>query len=340
VIGLDPRAGRRPPGVFFDLPGAEAVETFPCFGGQCAVLVIGRGPAGTAREAALRSKRRLLGWHGQFSRFEADSELCRLNRNPRETVAVSEDMQRFIESSLTAAEMSGGLVDPTLVAAIERAGYREHFESAAVPLARALDLAPPRSSGSASPTTCWRKVKVDRDAGTVTRPPGLQLDSGGVAKGLFGDLLSLELAAHESFAVNAAGDLRFGGTAALVRPVQVASPFDDSVLHVFELREGAAATSGIGRRSWLDDEGRPAHHLLDPGTGVPAFTGVVQVTALAPSAVQAEALSKAALLSGPEGALEWLSHGGAVVYDDGTIVVVQPPRATARLTAGAANSLQ
>jgi FAD:protein FMN transferase len=339
VIGRHPRAGRRPPGVFFDLPGAEAVEEFPCFGGQCAVLVIGRGPAGTAREAALQSKRRLLDWHGQFSRFEADSELSRLNRNPRETVAVSKDMQRFIVRSLTAAEMTGGLVDPTLVAAIERAGYSEHFESASMSLARALDLAPPRSSGRPSPTAGWRKVKVDRYGGTVTRPPGVQLDSGGVAKGLFGDLLSLELAAHESFAVNAAGDLRFGGTATLVRPVQVASPFDHSVLHVFELREGAAATSGIGRRSWLDDEGRPAHHLLDPATGRPAFTGVVQVTALAPSGVEAEALSKAALLSGPDGALDWLSHGGAVVYDDGTIGVVQPPRASPRLT-GAANSWQ
>ena len=89
-------------------------------------------------------------------------------------------------------------------------------------------------------------------------------------------------------------------------------------VHVFELSEGAAATSGIGRRSWLGPDGRPAHHLLDPATGRPAFTGVVQATALAPTAVEAEWRAKAAVLSGPGDAGDWLEHGGVVVLDDGT----------------------
>lgn len=89
------------------------------------------------------------------------------------------------------------------------------------------------------------------------------------------------------------------------------------------------ATSGIGRRSWLDAAGRPAHHLLDPATGRPAFTGVVQATALAPTAAEAEARAKAALLSGPEGASAWLPHGGLVVLDDGTHHVVEPRLAAA-----------
>jgi thiamine biosynthesis lipoprotein len=151
----------------------------------------------------------------------------------------------------------------------------------------------------------------------------VQLDSGGVAKGLFGDWLATVLEGHHSFAVDAAGDVRFGGNANVVRPVRVASPFDDSVLHVFELTRGAAATSGIGKRSWLDERGRPAHHLLDPATGRPAFTGIVQVTALAPRGLEAEARAKAALLSGPRRARRWLPHGGVIVYDDGRAEVVE-----------------
>lgn len=327
MIRNDLPVSRLPPRVYVDLPGAEAIETFPCFGGQCSVLVMGRGPAGTARSAALQAKRRLLDWHGQFSRFEPDSELSRLNSDPRGAVAVSSDMARFVESALSAAERTGGLVDPTLVAEVEHAGYREHFESAAAPLAQALALAPPRSPGGPSPSPRWRSVSVDRAAGTVTRPPGVRLDSGGVVKGMFGDLLAEDLGGHESFAVEAAGDVRFGGTRGVLRPIQVASPFDESILHVFELAQGAAATSGIGRRSWLDEDGRPAHHLLDPATGRPAFTGIVQVTALAPSAVEAEALSKAALLCGPAAAVGWLAHGGVLVYDDGTSEVVDPTEA-------------
>jgi thiamine biosynthesis lipoprotein len=106
--------------------------------------------------------------------------------------------------------------------------------------------------------------------------------------------------------------------------VHVASPFEHAVLHTFALRSGGAATSGIGKRSWIDPDGHVSHHLLDPGTGRPAFTGIVQVTALAPTATQAEILSKAALLRGPAQAGEVLVHGGVFVLDDGDYVVLDP----------------
>jgi thiamine biosynthesis lipoprotein len=47
------------------------------------------------------------------------------------------------------------------------------------------------------------------------------------------------------------------------------------------------------------------------------------VTALAPSALEAEWLSKAALLSGPSRARNWLTHGGVIVGDDGTFDVIE-----------------
>jgi thiamine biosynthesis lipoprotein len=315
-----PLHGRR---VYVDLPEAEAIERFPCFGGNCGVLVTGPGPSGTAREAALRARRRLLAWHGQFSRFEQASELSRLNDDPRGTVAVSQLMADLVEAAVNAARISGGLVDPTLVPELERAGYSDHFAAAPLSLTEALALAPPRLHARPSHTARWREVRVDRSGLTVTRPPGVRIDSGGVAKGLFGDVLASELSGHRAFAVDAAGDVRSGGSAAVPRRVEVASPFDGSVLHVFELGEGAAATSGIGRRSWMGQNGRPAHHLLDPATGRPAFTGIVQVTARAPTGCEAELRSKAALLSGPAGATEWLSHGGVIVYDDGAFQLVE-----------------
>jgi thiamine biosynthesis lipoprotein len=150
----------------------------------------------------------------------------------------------------------------------------------------------------------------------------VRLDSGGIAKGLFGDILAAVLGLHPSFAIAAAGDVRLGGTAGLPRSIEVESPYDDGVLHTFKVVFGAAATSGISRRSWVDGAGRRAHHLLDPATGMPAFTGVTQVTALAYTGVEAEALSKAALLSGPEHAGSWLHYGGLIVYDDGSFDVV------------------
>jgi FAD:protein FMN transferase len=139
---------------------------------------------------------------------------------------------------------------------------------------------------------------------------------------MFADELAASLSSHDAFVVECAGDLRLGGGAGTVRPVHVASPFSYDIIHTFELSSGGIATSGIGKRSWRRADGSPAHHLLDPGTGEPAFTGIVQVTAIAPTAAEAEARSKAALLSGPDGAARWLPDGGVVVLDDGSVHVV------------------
>lgn len=306
---------------------SEAIEQFRCFGGSCAVLVAGSGPAGSAGDAAGRVRRRLLAWHDQFSRFDAGSELSRLNDDPRRVVPVSPTMARFVAAAVGAADATGGLVDPTLVGELERVGYRHDLSWQSLPLARALVLAPRRVAAGPCPDEAWATIDVDRPARTVTRPPGVRIDSGGMFKGLCGDMLAGVLGPHASFAIDAAGDLRLGGAAGWRRPVRVLSPFDGSVLHVFELVQGAAATSGISRRSWLGADERPAHHLLDPATGRPAFTGIVQVTALAPTGVEAESRSKAALLSGPKGAVNWLVDGGLVVLDDGTPRLIEPSAA-------------
>jgi thiamine biosynthesis lipoprotein len=301
----------------------EHRATFACFGSECTVIVADKRASEAAAGVAV-AKRRLLEWHARFSRFRSDSELSRLNDDPRETVAVSPMMRRIVQVGVRAAEATHGLVDPTLGAQIERAGYADDMVGDGVPLEFGLSLAPPRAPALPDLDAGWRRVAVDRAAGTVTRPPGVRFDSGGIAKGVFADELAASLSGYGAFAVDCAGDVRLGGSNRTVREVHVASPFDDSTLHTFKLHCGGIATSGIGKRSWLTPERRPAHHLLDPRTGEPAFTGIVQVTALAPTAAEAEVLAKAALLSGPREARGWLKYGGVIVFDDGSSHLVQP----------------
>jgi len=170
----------------------------------------------------------------------------------------------------------------------------------------------------AAPGTGVSRRPVHGTSGAlVRRPPGVAIDSGGLAKGLCADLLAEALAGRPSYGVDCAGDLRIGGTAGLPRTVHVTSPLDGRPLHALQVTSGGVATSGIARRAWLDTRGRPAHHLLDPATGRPAYTGLLQVTALARTALGAEVRAKAALLSGPEGAHAWLPDGGVVVHEDG-----------------------
>jgi thiamine biosynthesis lipoprotein len=291
---------------------AETSATFDCFGSVCAVYVTGE-----AREAVDAARSRLLAWHDQFTRFRRDSELSRLNAAASREVEVGRDMALFAAAVRDAAERTGGLVDATLLAELEVAGYEADL-GASLPLPLALRLAPSRRPAQGSPRSRWREVEADPAAGVVRRPPGVALDSGGLAKGLFADLLAADLAPHDAFAIDCAGDVRVGGAAGVERPVHVAGPFDGETVVTLRLTDQGVATSGIGRRSWLDDRGRPCHHLLDPATGRPAFTGVVQATAVAPTALEAEVRAKAAVLSGPAGARDWLPDGGVLVFDDGS----------------------
>jgi thiamine biosynthesis lipoprotein len=294
----------------------EAIDSFACFGSTCSVRVIGDG----ARLAVAGSRRRLLAWHDRFTRFSPDSELSHLNADPRAAVPVSPIMARFAQTVVDAGRWSGGLVDATLLDDVETAGYVGDIDGE-LPLATAVALAAEERPAGPSASAAWRAIRVDLGRGIVRRPRGLRLDSGGLVKGLLADVLAARLARYASFAVDCAGDLRLGG---LPRQMHVASPFDGTVLHTFELTDCGVATSGIGRRSWLDGAGRPAHYLIDPATGRPAFTGVVQATAIAPTALEAEVRAKAAVLSGPLDARGWLPHGGAVVLDDGAVEVVEP----------------
>ncbi len=307
--------------------GEEAIERFDCFGSRCTVLVRGADAQHSAREAAAHAKLSLLSWHARFSRFLADSELSMLNRDLRETVPVSRLMAGLAAGIRLAGSATGGLADATMGQEIEAAGYTTEPREP-LTLEQALRIAPPRRPGGPSELMRWRALEVDLERNKLTRPPGVKLDSGGIAKGLFADVLGARLAGHASFAIDCAGDVLVGGSAGLPREIEVENPFNGHTLHTFSSSHTGVATSGIGRRAWRGRDGAAAHHLLDPATGRPAFTGVVQATALAPSTLLAEAYAKAAVLSGPHGAKRWLRrHGGVIVLDDGSHVLIAPAAA-------------
>jgi thiamine biosynthesis lipoprotein len=302
---------------------SEAHRVFDCFGGTATVHVGGRSQQRGAERAAGEAEEQLLEANDRLSRFIADSELCRLNADARETVPVSALLLGVAASARWAGLLSDGLVDATLVADIERAGYGESLAGKRDrPGPGRVPASDSPRPASASPTRAWRRIQVDSASGTVTRPPGLEIDSGGIAKGLLADLVGDALSGHADYAVDCCGDVRIGGTGGRARRVLVQSPAGSEPLHELRVLEGGIATSGIARRSWAGADGALAHHLLDPATGEPAFTGVIQATALAPTAFLAEVYSKFALLSGPELGRRRLPYGGVLVRDDGSVDIV------------------
>jgi len=289
-------------------------ETFRALGTDVRLLV--SAPGAPALAAAAREL--IEGFEACCSRFRPDSELCALNADPRRVVPASRTLRDAVGAALWAARRSGGLVDPCLLDSLEDAGYRDSFappaRMAASPggdvrraAADAL-MATSRPLRAAAPAADarWRAIVVDHEAGTISRPRGLRLDLGGSGKGHVADRVAALLAPARSWVVDCGGDVRLGGTHA----VHVAHPLGGAPAARWTLTDTAVATSSVVRRAWRGVDGAPRHHLLDPATGEPAWSGVVAATALAPTALEAETLAKMALLQGADTALV---HGGLLI---------------------------
>jgi thiamine biosynthesis lipoprotein len=67
-------------------------------------------------------------WEQTLSRFRFDSELSSLNQTHEQPVHVSETLWDVLQAALTAEQMTDGLVTPTLLDAIIKAGYDRPFD--------------------------------------------------------------------------------------------------------------------------------------------------------------------------------------------------------------------
>ncbi len=311
--------------VVISSPGQPYVENdrrFRLFGSHVRVLIGAPAradiPSPEAMSIQIEFFLRLL--HRKLTRFDEGSELCALNAEAGESCSVSPTLAVAVSAALWAARRSNGLVDPTLVGELEAAGYattRADLPPAGID--EALSVAPDRAPASPRADARWQEVSVDPVAGVVSRPAGVRIDTGGSGKGLAADLAADRLAGYSAFVVDAGGDLRLGGERPPERIVRIDHPLAEVPAHEFTLARGAVATSGIKTRLWRADDGF-AHHLLDPSTGKPAWTGVIQATSLGDTALEAETLAKMAFLSGPEHAREILEpQGGLIVLDDGSV---------------------
>ena len=306
-------------------------ERFRCMGCAARVRLESAALPASALERLAREVRAALeDADRRLTRFDPASDLCRLNADPRAAVPVSPLVARLARAAVWAGEASGGLVDATLTGEIEAAGYAASRTGLApASLDAALAAAPPRRAARPRAEPGFARIRV-LDDGRVARAAGVRLDSGGLGKGLAADLAAGLVPQGVRFAISVGGDLAAGGGA-----WEVAVTGARSGEEVHRLRvSGGVATSGIQERLWRRDDGTFAHHLLDPSTGEPAWTGLVAATAAGPSALEAEVLAKTALLSGPVAARRVLRRrGGVLQHEDGRVEVVAPAPVV-RLRAG------
>jgi thiamine biosynthesis lipoprotein len=303
-----------------DATPLAASARFRAMGTDVEVLAVGADEATMATLGA-RAADALETREAKWSRFRATSELCRLNDAAGAPVVMSPDTFALIGRAVDAWRDTGGRYDPTVLAALEAAGYDRDFDAVARTGAPA--------TGERTPAPGCAEVELDPVVSAVRLPRGVALDLGGIGKGAAADAVSAELfdaalPGVRGVLVNLGGDLRVRGDAPEPHGwvVDVDDPLGTGRTGLLAFAHGAVATSTKLRRAW-ERGGRALHHLIDPRTGAPAEAGLASVTVVAGDAWRAEVLAKAAFVAGAGEGARLVGAAGATglfVTDDGEVI--------------------
>jgi FAD:protein FMN transferase len=248
------------------------------------------------------------------SRFRDDSDLMRANARAGHPAPVGPLLAEAIAVALRAARLTGGMVDPTIGAALVLAGYDRDF----------AQLRPTTGPLRAVRVPGWHAVKLDREHALLTLPRGVRLDLGATANALAADRAAAAAARAADEAgvlVNLGGDIAVAGTApAQGWTVGVGDDHRGPADQTLAIRGGGLATSSTVVRCW----GPGRHHIIDPRTGIPAGPHWRTASVAAASCVDANTASTAAIVLGPS-APAWLAERdlpARLVTRDGAVTIV------------------
>jgi FAD:protein FMN transferase len=311
-------------------------------GSHCEVLVVGGPARGTDRGSlACRGLALVTELESRWSRFLPHSDITNINerfaqpsqRDAMEPLAIHWTTRDVLLHAIEGWRLTGGRYDPTLYESLLRLGYDRSFlempsseilrarstSSTTLPKTPFLDRltqeAKRVTSARSSPFGCG-SVVVDRDASTVWMPSGLGLDLGGIGKGYAADFVAQNLIewGADGALVNVGGDVRVMGTPpsgdawiiALEDPrANEAETSGPQTLPNLHITNAAIAVSSTHSRTWSTAKGK-VHHILDPRTGLSTSNDLVGAVVVAGAGWWAEVLTKALLVSGPNGALALL----------------------------------
>ena len=233
-----------------------------------------------------------------WSRFIGTSDIAMLALAGGQAVQVVTETVELVEQMLQAHFATEGFFDPTLMEALNEAGYSKSRVSDDISVL-------PVAGGSSA----LSDVRIDHNTNEITLPAGMSLDPGGIGKGMAADLIARDLMdmGVQGVSISMGGDVALAGT-----PddgdnwvVNIGAPNDyTEVIDTVRLRAGGVATSTLAARTW-DTDGEHRHHVIDPRTQKPVSvtaTSTLQASVVAGSAAWAEVFATALTVCASEDA--------------------------------------
>ena len=245
-----------------------------------------------------------------MSIYKPNSEISKLNRTCPQTWTKTDPLlYDVLQHAIHIAQQTEGAFDPTVLPLMLLWGfYGEKTPQLPSPEA-ILNILPHIGYQHLNLHPHLPEIRFDTS--------GIQLDLGGIAKGYALDLAAKQLreANIQTAFLDIGGNLLlFGNTHK--QTIGIQHPLHkDQLLGSIAIQNASVATSG-GYEKFIDIHGQRYGHILDPRTGYPV-SSLLCVTIVAPTATQADALSTALFVLGPQKAIAFLQANSQI---DGVLV--------------------
>ncbi|MEM2300027.1 MAG: FAD:protein FMN transferase [Candidatus Hadarchaeales archaeon] len=251
-----------------------------------------------------------------MSEFDPKSEIYSLN-NSGDWVSLSQETIFVLSKAKEYSKISGGCFDITVKPLVDL-WMKKTRETGRMPSQDELE--------NVLKFVDWSAVLLTENAGKLAKE-GMKVTLGGIAKGYAVDRACEVLSSYgvENFLVDIGGDMRAFGRKGTERwKIGVQDPRNPTKLvEILEIENAAVATSGDYQRFFFLS-GKRIHHIVDPRTGYPADLSM-SVTVIASTCLDADALSTAVFVMGPENGaalIRNLSLSALIVSSSGEILKV------------------
>jgi len=279
----------------------ELTKTDFVLGTVCTVRLIDGGNKSTLNEAF----ERLRAIEDHMSANREGTELSRVNASAgKEPIKVSDDTFYVISKALEYARLTNGAFDPSVGPLVKLWNIGNGDEK----------VPPEKEILAAKALVDWREVKIDNASHTVfLKRPGMRLDLGAIAKGYAADEIEkiMEKDKVKAAIIDLGGNVFVYGSKRDKSLWRVGIQNPDSSrgenLGIITGPQMTVVTSGIYERFFIEN-GKRYHHILSTQNGFPIDNGLVSVSIISKSSIDADALSTSLFILGIQKGLDFLKQ--------------------------------
>lgn len=276
---------------------------------QMDTLIVQQWYGKNAKNTCDKIEAELTKLENEISLYIDDSEIAKINAAAGESyVQVSDDVFNLLKESKELCEESGGDFDITIAPLVllwDITGEDPH-----VPKQSEIDEA-------LAKVDYTKLLLNEEDKSVMLADNGMKIDLGGAAKGYAASMLRDIVEKND-----VSGYISLGGNMLVEGKNPDGSDFvvgirdpNNDYNHYFATitLDGYTMATSSSTERYFEENGVIYHHILDPKTGYPGDTDLLQVSVVAKDGLLADALSTTIFLKGSECLSEYLNRDDCMV---------------------------